>query len=107
MSMSTTSASSLEAIQCAAVAPTFPEPTTVTFLRMKILSIGTEEIIDHGAHRERGGTRELFRCGGYRCAHVLNNRTGKLAGCDFSRAFHQPLEVVGHFLLLDGALQTL
>ena len=34
MSISTTSASSAAAIQCAAVAPTLPEPTTVTFLRM-------------------------------------------------------------------------
>src|SRR5258708_13083369 len=34
MSMRTTSASSLEAIQWAAVAPTLPEPTMVTFLRM-------------------------------------------------------------------------
>src|ERR1035437_6121206 len=34
MSISTTSASSFDASQCAAVAPTLPEPTTVTFLRM-------------------------------------------------------------------------
>src|SRR5262252_2709740 len=38
MSMRTTSPSSFEAIQCAAVAPTFPEPTIVTFLRIEILS---------------------------------------------------------------------
>src|SRR5207248_2612920 len=34
MSISTTSASSLEAIQCAAVAPTLPAPTIETFLRI-------------------------------------------------------------------------
>src|SRR5271165_3585587 len=34
MSMRTTSHNSLAAIQCAAVAPTFPDPTTVTFLRI-------------------------------------------------------------------------
>src|SRR5882757_2991047 len=33
-SSNTTSASSLAAIQCPAVAPTFPEPTTVTFFRL-------------------------------------------------------------------------
>src|SRR5689334_21879336 len=34
MSMRTTSPNSAAAIQCAAVAPTFPDPTTVTFLRI-------------------------------------------------------------------------
>jgi hypothetical protein len=40
MSMRTTSASSLAAIQCAAVAPTLPAPTILTFFRMMLLVEG-------------------------------------------------------------------
>src|SRR5215469_262651 len=45
MSMSTTSASSLDAIQWAAVAPTLPEPTILTFLRMDVLSGGDDDLM--------------------------------------------------------------
>src|SRR3981081_488024 len=40
-------------------------------------------------------------------AHVVDHASGKLAGFHFGGAFHQALEVVGYFLLLDGALQAL
>src|SRR6266850_6016704 len=103
MSMSTTSASSLEAIQWAAVAPTFPEPTTVTFLRMRVLSI-TDQILYHGEH---GGTPGLFRCRRYCCAHVLDDVAVEFTGFDLLGPFHQALEVISHSLLLDGALQAL
>src|SRR2546427_5950795 len=105
MSMSTTSASSLEAIQWAAVAPTFPDPTTVTFLRMDILSLNNRKSLPQGAQRTQGNPL-LRRCR-YRCAHVFDYVAGKFAGFYFGRAFHQALEVVGHFLLLDSAFQRL
>src|ERR1019366_565738 len=39
-------------------------------------------------------------------AHVVDHAGGKLAGLNFGCAFHQALEIVGHFFLFDGALQT-
>src|ERR1700744_3784207 len=77
-SMRTTSASSFEAIQCAAVAPTFPAPTIVTFLRMSLLSV------------------RLF--------HVLDHSRGELAGLHLGSALHLALLVIGDELLLDGLL---
>src|SRR5882724_2537931 len=62
MSMRTTSASSLEAIQWAAVAPTLPEPTIVTFLRM-ISSFVDENILnteDTEFHRARHYTLSVY-----------------------------------------------
>src|ERR1700686_736653 len=47
----------------------------------------------------------LIRCDCY--AHVLDHERGKLAGFYFGGAFHQALEIVGYFLLFDGALQAL
>ena len=41
----------------AAVAPTFPEPTTVTILRMRVLSI-TDEILYHGEHGGHGDSAD-------------------------------------------------
>src|ERR1700674_1041456 len=47
----------------------------------------------------------LIRC---HCnAHILDHARGKLAGFYFGGAFHQALEIVGHFFLFDGALQAL
>src|SRR5436305_3455305 len=82
MSMSTTSASSLPAIQWAAVAPTLPAPTTVTFLRM-----------GNSFRRSDFGL------------HVFDHVAGELAGANFGGARHQPLEIVSNFFLLDGALE--
>src|SRR5882724_5002264 len=87
MSTRTISASSFEAIQWAAVAPTFPEPTMETFFRMS-----SPELLF---------ARRLFR----HCAqgiHVLDHVIGKLAGFDFFCARHLALKIVGHSLLLDG-----
>src|ERR1700743_3913695 len=74
-SISTISASSLAAIQCAAVAPTFPSPTMVTFFRISLLS------------------------------HVFDHSGGELAGLRLGRAWHLPLEIVGHIFLLNGLLE--
>src|SRR5438309_2798229 len=74
ISTSTTSASSLLAIQCAAVAPTFPAPMIETFLRMYPFS----------------------------CLHVRNDQIGEPAGADLGGAFHLALEIVGDCLVLDG-----
>src|SRR5215472_4885782 len=86
-SIRTTFASSLEEIQWAAVAPTLPAPTMVTFLRMKKSS------------------RRNVSAGGRALApvhHVINDVCGKFAGFHLSRARHQPLEVIGDELLLNG-----
>src|SRR5213080_2092775 len=85
MSIRTTSANSFEAIQCAAVAPTFPEPTIVTFLRMVSF-----------LHRAQS-----------RSAHVFDDVIRELARRDFGCALHQPLEIVCNFLLQDGALHPM
>src|ERR1700679_3567485 len=73
-----TSASSLAAIQCAAVAPTFPAPTMVTFLRMSLLSVF--------ALRVAAGACSL---------HVVDHSRGKLTGLHLGRALHLAFEVVG------------
>src|SRR6202163_2961787 len=44
---------------------------------------------------------------GHRYSHVLDHARGKLACFYFSGAFHQALEIVGYFFLLDGTLQAL
>src|ERR1700687_1674815 len=113
ISISTTSASSLAAIQWAAVAPTLPEPTIVTFLRMNgpfLKSLTT---------KDTKATKEILRvpscpwwlmpsvCSGqYSRAHVFYDVIRELAGLDLGSAFHQPLKVVGNFFLLDGAFQS-
>src|ERR1700761_4473791 len=86
-SIRTTSASSLAAIQCAAVAPTFPAPTIVTFLRMSLLYVF--------ALRFAAGACLL---------HVFNHSRREFAGLHLGCALHLALEVVGDELLLDGLL---
>src|SRR6202020_2368690 len=120
MSMRTTSASSLDAIQWAAVAPTFPEPTMVTFLRMNESFL---EILDPfntagtGTHRVKPRGRKMIypvplqverlSClGENRRSHVFNDAVRKLAGSYFGGAFHQAFEIIGDFLLQDGALHS-
>src|SRR5580700_10415311 len=125
ISIRTTSANSLAAIQCAAVAPTFPEPTTVTFLR--ISSFQRQKIDQHNHKGHERFTKELqgqervvllplctfvsfvviaflplARRAEHRCIHVLDDVASKLAGLDLGGAFHQPLEVVCDFLFFDG-----
>src|SRR6266581_5641924 len=116
MSMSTTSASSLEAIQWAAVAPTFPEPTMVTFLRMR-MSPFENRITTKGTKVHEG----IPICPGsplcpswfkrllhqHACAQVFDHVAGEFAGLYLGGAGHQALEIVGHFLLLDRALHAL
>src|SRR5207247_732712 len=93
MSMSARSPSSRSASRWARVAPTFPAPTTVTFLFMALCAlcwlylafsassaaVYPSKVLDDGA-RELGRPQHL-------------------------RPFHLPLEVVGHALLADGALE--
>src|SRR2546423_11841299 len=84
-SISTTSASSFEAIQWAAVAPTFPPPTIVTFLRMKSFLLNGNFLA--AVH------------------HVVNKAVGKLAGFHFGSAGHEALEILSYFLLLNRGFQ--
>src|SRR6202789_4682792 len=74
-SISPRSASSLSAIQCAAVAPTFPAPTMLTFFRIFLLT------------------------------HVLNHSGREFAGLRLGGSRHLPLKVVGYVFLLDGLLK--
>src|SRR6202158_4937887 len=112
ISISTTPASSLPAIQWAAVAPTLPEPTIVTFLRMNgpfLKSLTT---------KDTKATKEILRvpscpwwlmpsvCSGqYSRAHIFDDEIRELAGLHFGGAFHQALKVVSDFFLLNGAFQ--
>src|SRR3984885_11603205 len=123
MSIRTTSASSFEAIQWAAVAPTFPEPTMVTFLRMN-QSFQEELLLGRWAdfanrktilapHRRPRGHRPMTRLTDRRMtlhqdgdAHVLDDAVCELAGLYFGRAFHQTLKVIGDFFLKDGVFHT-
>src|SRR5579863_5835801 len=112
MSIRTTSASSFEAIQWAAVAPTFPEPTIVTFLRMSSFLLRT--IFNHRGHRVSDHQLLIYvlvelsvGCAPVcRGVHILDNAVGELAGLDLGRIFHEPFEVVGDFLLLDRAFHA-
>src|SRR6266496_6006999 len=122
MSIRTTSASSFDAIQCAAVAPTFPDPTMLTFFRMKcpLQKITIFNRRDRRVRRERiAKTRRLLlsafsaysavnssRCRQHSCAHVFDDRVSKPAGADLGRTLHQALKIVCDFLLLYGALDA-
>src|ERR1700756_3549188 len=102
MSMRTTSASSLEAIQWAAVAPTLPEPTMLTFLRMasfqdksksKVKGFTTEGTEYHRELRIKNlcdplcplWLMVLRRC--QYCRHVFDNAVGEFAGADLCCAW--------------------
>src|SRR5438270_6434827 len=89
MSMRTTSASSLEAIQCAAVAPTLPEPTMETFFRMPSPLIFAELSGFYFAAARRA---MFFRRGPQ--GHVFDHVVRELAGLHFLRARHLPLEII-------------
>src|SRR5216684_4666681 len=127
MSMSTTSASSLAAIQWAAVAPTLPEPTIVTFLRMhesfpNQQSANQHSVLPQVATASRktdfwlrsDDQRLVTECcvlnaasHQHRRAHVLNDVRGEFAGLYLGRTFHEPFKVVGNFFLLDGTFHAL
>src|SRR5580765_4597793 len=87
-SIRTTSASSLAAIQCAAVAPTLPAPTILTFLRMKISPWGSVPKIGSALHIPDDARREFARSD--------LRSSGSLA-----------LKVVSHKLLLNGLLHRI
>src|ERR1700747_2905296 len=119
MSMRTTSASSLEVIQWAAVAPTLPEPTMVTFLRMasfrdksktKALPQGavviTEEVRAYKPLCSLCPLWLMVLRWRQNCAHVLDNAICKFAGADFGCAWHQALEIVRHLFLFEGAFEA-
>src|SRR5579864_577146 len=103
MSIRTTSASSLAAIQCAAVAPTFPEPTMLTLLRMIFPFQKQSTTEDTKAHAGKmigyplppfvsSVVKISVRRGGKPGAiHVLDDVIAELAGLDLGRLFHQAL----------------
>src|SRR6266540_3536645 len=108
MSMSTTSASSLSAIERAAVAPTLPEPTTVTLrfidapriahpcLRPPLFCLCAALLARSAILPVRS------RC--YPCArlfHVRDDGVGELRRLQLRRALHLAREIVGHLLLRD------
>src|ERR1700685_4387198 len=76
-STSTMSANSLPAIQWAAVAPTFPAPTMVTFFRIFLLT------------------------------HVLDHSRGEFARLRLGGSGDLPLKIVGHMLLQNGLLERI
>src|SRR5579864_7083965 len=111
MSMSTTSASSLEAIQWAAVAPTFPEPTIVTFFRMNEFLLDELSAVSYQLSaafetcpRAVGLSANCQVLNQHFRSHVLDDVAAELAGLYFGCPFHQALEIIGDFLLFDGAL---
>src|SRR5512146_2640034 len=110
MSMRTTSASSLAAIQCAAVAPTFPEPTMLTLLRIMFPFWNqpqrhrVELILRTSVPSVSSVVKKSVGCGGKPGVHILDDVVAKLAGLDLGRPFHQALEVIGNLLLLNGCL---
>src|SRR5438105_3462228 len=89
-SVNTTSASSLAAIQWAAVAPTFPAPTIVTFLRIKFLP----EILE--LQSTAGGLAPVH--------HIFNQASGKFTCLYFGRSGHETLQIIGDLFLLYGEL---
>src|SRR5262252_11149 len=108
ISVSTTSASSISTIRCAVVDPTNPPPTTVTFFRLIFLSTECRALV-----RQIFLTSFLLYCAPsceFRCLlspsrqphHILNNCPGKRRRPQFRSTRHQPLQVIGHALLLDG-----
>src|SRR6185503_10383728 len=118
MSIRTTSASSFDAIQWAAVAPTFPDPTMLTFLRMISLSTifgfwpsaFTQQGFRLARVKARSDWSLSFQCWLRRSqnagAHVLDNLVSELAGTDLGCALHESLKVVGYSLFFDGPFQA-
>src|SRR5215469_8362226 len=102
MSMSTTSHNSLAAIQCAAVAPTLPEPTTVTFLRMMTSLRNYIELSNF--RRFSKLIRDLLGGQLDNGLHVVDHVGGELAGLHFGGSFQHAFEVVRDLLLQNGLL---
>src|SRR5260370_37277627 len=120
MSMSTTSASSLAAIQWAAVAPTLPEPTIVTFLRMHESFPNQQSANQHSVLPQVATTsrktdfwlgsddqRRVSECcllnaasHQHRRAHVLTDVCTEFAGLYRRPTAHEPLKFVVNFFLL-------
>src|SRR3984957_12162524 len=75
-SISTMSASSLAAIQCAEVAPTLPAPTMVTFFRILLLR-----------------------------HHIFDDPGREFARLGLRGPRHLPFKVVGYIFLLNGLLE--
>src|SRR5215468_2778620 len=94
ISVSTTSPSSLSTIRCAVVDPTKPPPTTVTFFRLIFCLLRSA-----AANRLVAALTTYYR---YCSSHILNNRSRERARSQLRRSGHQPLQIVGHFLLLNG-----
>src|SRR5579863_6476259 len=95
----------------------------VTFLRMMSSLVNKKLRLNHGGHRvpqRKPEYREVFLCASvssvvevlsrfrqHRRSHVLDEMSGELAGLDLGGAFHQTLEVISHFLLLNGVFHAL
>src|ERR1700751_3967416 len=115
MSIKTTSASSFDAIQCAAVAPTLPEPTMLTFFRMSLPLRKIKSLQPQRSQRIRKVREEnLFTkrlaiiCESFATfaiksflygrqhasSHIFDNVVCELAGADLRGTRHQPFEIV-------------
>src|SRR5438876_5915938 len=113
MSIKTTSASCLSASRCATVAPTFPEPTTVTFFRISPPVKKRSQWQVASKKSKPMNWSRLFAChlplatGHCFFAHVFDNSIGECAGAElFGAGYplhpHQAFEVVGDAMLGDG-----
>src|SRR5580704_12501462 len=98
-SSSTTSANSFAAIQCAAVAPTFPEPTTVTFFRIS----SPFSLLSFRSPAEESAFSILPELQ-LSLAHILDHPRCELARLCLRRSLHPALEVIRNVLLSDRLL---
>src|SRR5215471_10378207 len=107
MSVRMTSASSISTMRCAVVDPTKPLPTTVTFFLLMFLSVSSCAELDRESRFLAPlKMTNVIRCGSARggeALHVFDDGARKGRRTHFCRAWHQPLKVVRHFFLLDGA----
>src|ERR1035437_5017662 len=114
-SISTTSASSLAMIQCAAVDPTLPAPTMLTFLRISfsprgmVDAAGSEQLTANSSHTEVGssGLNCLLSAVNCQLLHIPYDACGKFAGPDLGGARSLALKVIGYKLLQDGLFKRL
>src|SRR4029450_2722061 len=96
-STSTTSPSSFSTTYCATLAPTLPAPTTVIFGR-GCVTLSTSAWPPCCAAI---GSAPRLQLG-----HVLDDGRAELRALDFLGPLHQPCQVIGHHLLLDGGLEA-
>src|SRR5579862_6807140 len=109
----TTSASSLDAIQWAAVAPTLPAPTMLTFLRIVSILLVQQRSGVGGASEVSGASKRIAansantreaRPAPLAPLHVSDNSCCELAGSHLGCVGELTLEIVCDELLLNGLL---